>query len=79
MLTAATHTLIYDGFQHGDVSGVPAFCQQAQSRRAKEIGEHLANFAKLKSLYDRTPDGETDAVCEEMEAEEDWLARQLGF
>jgi hypothetical protein len=75
----AAHDLVYNAFQHGDVSGLPEFFKRAKSRRAREIAAHVANFARLKSLYDRTPDGEADAICDEMEREENWFEAQLGF
>jgi hypothetical protein len=79
MLTSAAHALIYNAFQHGDTSGLPEFIKQARGRRAKEIASHVANFAGLQALYERTADGEADAVCVGLEAEEDWFATQLRF
>jgi hypothetical protein len=76
MLTATEHTLVRDAFQHGDTSRLPAFLK-AKTARAKKIAKHVTNFARLKALYDETPDGEVEAVCSEMEAEEDWMHAQL--
>jgi hypothetical protein len=78
IMTDAAHDLVYNAFQHGDVSGLPEFLKRAKSRRTREIAAHVANFARLKSLYDRT-DGEADAICDEMAREENWLEAQLGF
>jgi hypothetical protein len=49
----------------------------AKTVRAKKIANHVANFARLKALYDETPDGRVEAVCYDLEAEEDWLQAQL--
>jgi hypothetical protein len=79
MMTEIAYCLIHDAFQHGDASGLPAFLKHARSRCAKEIAKHVANFARLTALYDKTPDGEVEAVCDALAAEEDWLAAKLGF
>jgi len=76
MLTEATYNLIYNVYQHGDDSGVKAFCKQAKSVRAKEIAGRLANYVKLRALVDT--DG-ADVICDKLAAEEDWLEKQLGF
>jgi len=78
--------LIFFATQHGDTSGVNA-CERklTDSERRfskgefeglKEIVEHVAKLRALNTQYDNIPDGETESVCNEVEAEEDWLAAQ---
>jgi hypothetical protein len=39
--------------------------------------QSVLRLERLRALYDSTPDGEVEAICDEMEREEDWLRSQL--
>jgi hypothetical protein len=69
----------------GNMSGLDAYRGKltaarfygADLRDLKEIAERVAKLKLLKETYDRTPDGQTDSVCDEMFSEEDWILDRL--
>ena len=69
----------------GDMTGLDAYRGKltaarfygADLRDLKEIAERVVKLKSLKEAYDRTPDGQTDSVCNEMFAEEDWILNRL--
>jgi hypothetical protein len=82
----AAHDLMFGAFHGGgNMSGLDAYRNKlavarfygADRRDLKEIAERVAKLKSLKEAYDRTPDGQTDSVCAEMFAEEDWILDQL--
>jgi hypothetical protein len=78
VLTTATYNLMYNVLL-GNFSGLSAFVKRTKGKRAEEIARHLANFRWLTFLYERTPDGQTSAICDALAVEEDWIAARLGF
>jgi hypothetical protein len=69
---------------HGDAFGIEVFRRQladsghrfseADLRYLGEIEERAAKFRSLKAKCDKAEDGEVeDAICDEMDAERDWL------
>jgi hypothetical protein len=70
----------------GDTSGLHAYKRKlAESARRfdhgdftylKEIGEHVSRLQTLNAIYDGTPEGEAESICDEVAAEEDWLLDQ---
>jgi predicted dithiol-disulfide oxidoreductase (DUF899 family) len=76
-MNQAAHNLMFDTFHHNDMSGLEAFAKRAKGRRSREIAEHVAGLQTLMALYDRTPDGDAETVCEAIERKEDWLKDQL--
>jgi hypothetical protein len=69
--------LMVNAFHHNDTVGVAEFARTARGRHNREVARHLLRLQTLRALYDITADGEVEAICDEMEREEDWLQVRL--
>src|ERR1700730_10301924 len=82
----AARDLTYNAAHHGDTSGLIAYNRKLSDSARRfsddelkiltEIGEHVARLQTSKVTYDRTADGETESICDNVAAEEDWLLAQ---